>query len=74
MIPAFLVKPTDTTGAGDSFCSGFLYGLVNGFSMEECCRTGNAVGAFCVQAVGATEGIRSYEEVKKFMAEYRWEK
>lgn len=74
MIPAFLVKATDTTGAGDSFCSGFLYGLVNGFSMEDCCRTGNAVGAFCVQAVGATEGIRSYQEVKKFMDEYRWEK
>ena len=30
----------DTTGAGDLFASGFLYGLVMGLPLEECCKVG----------------------------------
>jgi len=67
IISTYKAKVVDTTGAGDSFCSGFLYGLVNGMSMEESCRFGNAVGTFCVQEVGATSGIKSYKEIKEFM-------
>lgn len=67
IIPAYKAKVIDTTGAGDSFCAGFLYGLANGMCMEECCRLGNAVGTFCVGAVGATCGIKGYKEIKAFM-------
>lgn len=70
IIPAYTVDAVDTTGAGDAFCSGFLYGLSKGMSMEECCRLGNATGAFCVQAVGATSGMKDYDTVRKFMDEY----
>jgi len=66
-VPRFTVEAKDTTGAGDSFCAGFLYGLSIGLPMRDCCVLGNAVGAHCVQAVGATTGIRPYAEIKKFI-------
>jgi len=33
----------DTTGAGDAFCVGFLYGLIKGKDLYECGRLGNFV-------------------------------
>ena len=47
----------DTTGAGDSFVGGFLYGLSNDCSLEECARIANDCGAKAVQKVGATTWI-----------------
>ena len=69
MIPAYHVKAVDTTGAGDSFCSGFLYGLSHGMELSECGRFANAVAAHCVMSVGASTGIRHYDEIQKFMRE-----
>lgn len=63
------IKPVDTTGAGDSFCSGFLYGLSMGMDMESAAALGNAVGTHCIMEVGASTGIKPYEEIKKFMEE-----
>ncbi len=63
------IKVVDTTGAGDSFCSGFLSALARGKSFEECAAFANAVGAHCCMAKGATTGIKSYEEILKFMEE-----
>ncbi len=67
VVPCYKVKAIDTTGAGDSFCAGFLSGMAKGLSFTECGRFANAVGAHCVQAMGATTGIRSYEEIVAFM-------
>lgn len=63
------IKPVDTTGAGDSFCSGFLYGLSKGMDMEASALLGNAVGTHCIMEIGASTGIKPYEEIKKFMEE-----
>lgn len=52
----------DTTGAGDCFAAGFLYGLVNHKSLVECVQMANATASCCVECVGATEGIVSAEE------------
>lgn len=49
--PVVAVK--DTTGAGDMFASGFLYGFVTGKSLEECAKLGNLLGSSCVQVEGA---------------------
>lgn len=57
----------DTTGAGDSFCAGFLTGLSKGLTLEECGTLGNAVGAHCVMEVGASEGIKDYATIQAFM-------
>jgi sugar/nucleoside kinase (ribokinase family) len=63
------IKPVDTTGAGDSFCAGFIYGLSAGMSMQECCMFANAVGTHCIMETGASTGIKSYAEILKFMEE-----
>ena len=60
------VKAVDTTGAGDSFCSGFLAAYARGESPEYAAEFANAVGALCVTAQGATTGIRTYEETLEF--------
>lgn len=51
------VHCVDTTGAGDSFVGGFLYGLANAFPLEECVRLANRYGAKAVEQVGATAWI-----------------
>ena len=69
--PSFPVeKPADTTGAGDSFCAGFLAALSLGRSFEEAGRLGNAIGHFCVTGVGATSGIPTLKEAEKYMNEH----
>jgi len=50
-------KLVDTTGAGDAFCAGFLYGLIKRQDLYECGRLGNFVAARCVERVGAREGL-----------------
>jgi len=43
----------DTTGAGDAYCAGFLYGWVNDESLEECARIGTVCATAVIQQVGA---------------------
>ncbi|MBQ6847264.1 MAG: carbohydrate kinase family protein, partial [Oscillospiraceae bacterium] len=69
--PFMREKPVDTTGAGDSWCSGFLHGIAMGKTMEESALIGNAVGAHIIMAVGATTGIVPYAEIEKFIEENR---
>jgi ribokinase len=57
LIDALKVKVVDTTGAGDAFCAGFLYGLVNRKSLEECGRLGNFVASRCIMQMGARAGL-----------------
>ena len=53
----------DTTGAGDSFRVGLLYGLIKGESIEESARIANAVAALKCRAVGARTALPLPEEV-----------
>ncbi|SMB90870.1 ribokinase [Thermanaeromonas toyohensis ToBE] len=68
MLPAFSVKAVDATGAGDAFVAGFLAGLVKGLDLESTAKLANAVGALAVTAIGASSGIRSWEETQAFIA------
>lgn len=45
-------KLEDTTGAGDLYASGFLYGLTQARSMEECARIGGLAAAEVIQHIG----------------------
>lgn len=68
-IPAYPVKHSvDTTGAGDCFAGGFLWGLSEGLPLVECGRFACAVASCSVEHVGATEGIVS---LKKVMERYQ---
>jgi adenosine kinase len=49
------VKPKqviETTGAGDAFRAGLIYGIVNGLDLKESCRIGAVLGARNVETVG----------------------
>jgi sugar/nucleoside kinase (ribokinase family) len=70
-IPTFdRIQAVDTTGAGDSFCAGFLTGLTHGWDLPTCGRFANAVGTHCVMAIGASTGIRSETEILQFIKDY----
>jgi len=56
-VEPFKVKVVDTTGAGDAFCAGFLYGLLNKKSLHDCGRLGNFVASRCVTKMGARAGL-----------------
>jgi len=62
-IEPFKVKVVDTTGAGDAFCAGFLYGLINNKSLLECGRLGNFVASRCVLAMGARASLPYAEDL-----------
>lgn len=53
----------DTTGAGDSFRAGFLYGLLLGSEVEESARMANAVAALKCRAIGARTALPNRAEL-----------
>lgn len=62
-LEALNVDCQDTTGAGDAFNSGFLYGYLRGKSMERSAIIGNFVASCCVKEPGATSGLPSLSEI-----------
>jgi ribokinase len=57
-VEPFLVKPVDTTGAGDAFDAGFLYGLLdNKNNLYECGKLGNFVASKSIITMGARTGL-----------------
>lgn len=77
--PGFLVPsysnifPVDSSGAGDSFCAGFITGLYQGWDIRKCAAFANAVGAHCIMRIGTTAGIRPMNEILSFMKSYEIE-
>jgi sugar/nucleoside kinase (ribokinase family) len=56
----------DTTGAGDCFNAGFLYGLLRGEPLERCLRLGNICGGLSVTATGGS-AVPTADEVEKYL-------
>lgn len=52
-----------TTGAGDAFATGFLYGLLKGKGLEECGRLGDIVAQFSITEVGTRQGLPTLKEL-----------
>ena len=57
----------DTTGAGDAFHGGFLYGLLTGEDIETSLKLGNAVAAIKCSALGARTALPTSSELEAFL-------
>lgn len=67
--PSYRAEAVDTTGAGDSFNAGYIYGFLKGEAVGQCLRYGNACGACSVSAHGGSTGFPREKELLRFIAE-----
>ncbi len=66
-MPGFAVACRDTTGAGDVFHGGFIYGLLQHMELEDTLRFANAVAALNCRALGARGGLPTLQQVEEFL-------
>jgi sulfofructose kinase len=66
--PAFRIQPLDTTGAGDIFHAGFIYGLLQGWTLPRQLDFACAAAALNCTASGARGGIQPVENIERLMA------
>ena len=66
-IAPFKVEPVDTTGAGDLYASGFLFGLMNDLSVAESGKIGSFLAAKVIEKVGAKIPSEEWNRIKKEM-------
>ncbi len=57
----------DTTGAGDLWAAGFLFGLANGYSIEKSGQIASACGYEVVQVMGAQISDKGWQRIKKLL-------
>lgn len=62
----FKANVVDTTGAGDAFSAGFIYGFINDLPIEHCLKLGNFCGAYNVERIGA-RAFPTKEMVEEFI-------
>ena len=65
LVPAYRVKPIDTTGAGDTFNGAFAAAIVKGMSIEDSVKFGNLAASLSIQKFGAQGGMPTLEEMEE---------
>jgi sugar/nucleoside kinase (ribokinase family) len=65
---AMFGEVVDTTGSGDAYMAGFLYGYLNGMQAEDCCKLGSVLSSFIIEACGCTTNAPARDE---FMQRYQ---
>jgi ribokinase len=68
LVPAFAVRPVDTTAAGDAFVGGFAVALAEGKSLAEAVCWGNAAGALATTKLGAQPSLPTRQAVERLLA------
>jgi len=66
--PALAVEVRDTTGAGDCFNAGFLYGYLGGHDLEGCLRRGNICGGLATVSRGK-DSLPTVAQVEAMLAD-----
>jgi sugar/nucleoside kinase (ribokinase family) len=66
-VKGFPIHVVDTTGAGDVFHAGFIYGLLQNWEVVEILRFANAVAALKCRDLGGRRGIPALGKVQKFL-------
>ena len=59
------VDVVDTTGAGDMYAAGFLYGLINNYDLERCGIIGNHLAESIIQVIGAKMDESRWNEFRR---------
>jgi len=63
-IPPIAAKAIDTTGAGDLYAAGFIYGLINGLPLSKAGQIGSILGATVIEKIGAKIPDDSWPGIK----------
>ncbi|RRD95693.1 carbohydrate kinase family protein [Clostridiales bacterium COT073_COT-073] len=64
-IPIYpLEEIVDATGSGDAYISGFIYGYLNGYEPDDCCKFGSAMAYFVLQKEGCCTNLPTVQELK----------
>ena len=69
----FNIDVVDTTGAGDSFNSGFIYQYYQGATIDECIIWGNACAAISTTKPGGTTAFPDLMQLKQFLTQRKAE-
>ena len=64
-VGAISAKVIDTTGAGDLYAAGFLYGLTKGLSLAQCGHIGALLAGKVIEGIGAKIADSSWDNIKK---------
>jgi sugar/nucleoside kinase (ribokinase family) len=65
--PALPVQIVDTVGAGDTFDAGFLYGWLNGWSLEKTLSLAAVCGSLSTRAAGGTSAQPTFDEAMNYV-------
>lgn len=68
-VDALKVTPVDTTGAGDLYAAGFLYGYSHGFSLDKCGLFGSILAGKVIEVVGARMSSEKWAEAKEHISQ-----
>ena len=66
-VSALKLKVVDTIGAGDTFDAGFLYGVLNGWSLEKTLLLAAASGSLSTRSAGGTSAQPTLEEAMHYV-------
>lgn len=72
-LPAFPVQAVDSTGAGDAFCAGLIYGWMRGWDAFLCAGLAGILGALATTRWGAGLGMPGRENVLAYLEELKGE-
>jgi sugar/nucleoside kinase (ribokinase family) len=62
-------NPIDSTGAGDYYAAGFLYGLVNNWTLDNCAKAGAILSGNVIEVIGATLDSQRWEKIRSSIKE-----
>lgn len=66
--PAYPIKEVvDTTGAGDAFNGGFIYGILKGYPLAQALRCGTICGSLSTTALSGTATVPTAEQLENFL-------
>ena len=59
----------DTTGAGDTYAAGFLYGIAMGYSVKTCGEIASYLAGEIISSLGAQFSLEKAEKIRAYLKE-----